>query len=394
MQQWIKIDIFIPCRLCISPNQLFKINMLKLRNPITVFSLIWIVCLIAINFRVSEVLDFDYSAIYQIFFLSIFAYISGYFFCDLLIYRYKNNRKISYKNLNPNKLFYNIIIFGSVFIILLNLLKYGPFPISNKKFDYFTYGSFKAFLFPSLLILFIFSDVYNKSISIIIKIISITILFLYISRGFIVILLSQVLITKYFLNKKLKFSKFVIVVSLFILITILLFGYIGELRTGNLIFINVMEIRKEYIDFNPGFLWILAYLSMPFANLNMLINHSFDHTFGLLSLQNSFPSFLHYLINAQTSFYRANLPNKYNTVPTYLGEIFIDYSYFGVILINVLLGFLGRYIYQKYKLCDDKYLYGIYISFLLFIPFDSNLFYFPFLLQYLLVVLIQKRYKI
>lgn len=102
-----------------------------------------------------------------------------------------------------------------------------------------------------------------------------TILLMYallLTRQVIISAVIQMFIIYYFLKPKIPIGK--IIVTVFV--GIIIFGLIGNIRTGYSEFLSVSLIDSKINPFFIGFYWVYMYLTMTIANLNKMFTISFN----------------------------------------------------------------------------------------------------------------------
>lgn len=347
-------------------------------NPIFIFIFIWIIMLVFWSLNIAYFFKEYYTLAFFLCLISIIFFSIGYFLIYLINNSFiiKEEKFLCILNKKKVNIFVFILLLLSIGVVILNFILYG-LPPFFKFFGYYTidylhYGKFKNLLFANLIFLFVISYFYkNIFISLFLKIFSLFILILYVSRGniiFMVLFYMFLVLT----DKRIKIYKIFIILLFLFIGVILLFQIIGEFRTGNEIFYNVMEIKDKYRIKNAGIIWIIAYMSMPFENLLEFIHHNIPMFLGENILSRSLPAFLSFNQNA-LSIYKNLLPNPYNTVPTYLGWIFFDFNWLGIIIFNFLIGLVSGYIFFIKK---NKLFLSLLLTCIFLIFFNDYFFFF------------------
>jgi len=177
------------------------------------------------------------------------------------------------------------------------------------------------------------------------------------------------------------------------LIGILIFGYIGDFRSGGETFRALAQPSQNYPNWLPsGFLWIYIYATTPLGNL---VNTSLRVT----PLNNIlFPNTLTFLLPtiAKTIIYGKGVApaaggelvaNSFNVSTAYVRP-FYDYGYFGLALYSVILGVVATYYWCNRRTFRNRLIYTIVTQCLVFSIFQDFLFFPTILGQILLIYLL------
>jgi oligosaccharide repeat unit polymerase len=118
------------------------------------------------------------------------------------------------------------------------------------------------------------------------------------------------------------------------LFTIVVFGYIGDIRSDREFFIMVAEPTFDYPDYMPsGFLWVYIYMVTPLNNLNFGINNFTAHYYPYSSLILLLPSIFRGFITDFTGYESNNFPlymetfNMSSFFPTLLGDFGFEFLF-------------------------------------------------------------------
>ena len=353
-----------------------------LSNPINIFLFTWLLIIFTYQLKIAYFFP-EYSIKeFAIPILCIFYFVLGFETVKILQKPQKQKVYKLYLSKQKFNMFISFLITMSLLIVIMNIEMFGlPPMMSFFGYDtsvYLEYGRFKGVLFALLIFIFIVSLYATKKISYLMKLFSIIVLLLYVSRGNIIFSI----ITYFFLliyENKINNKKLLILLSLFIIFTLLLFQILGELRTGTETFYNVLEIKDAYRLKNSGLIWLIAYISMPFANFLEVTNYN-NLYYGQNIISSSLPAFLSFN-SASIEFYKSIIPNQYNTVATYLVHIYLDFGIIGVIVYNYFLGIFASYLYHFSTNNLIKSIFLTVISLLFFID------YFFFFTTIVLIVL-------
>jgi oligosaccharide repeat unit polymerase len=170
------------------------------------------------------------------------------------------------------------------------------------------------------------------------------------------------------------------------LVTIFIFGYVGDIRGGGAdLFRALAQPSENYPSWLPsGFLWFYIYFTTPLSNL---VNTSiqtvplnsplFPNTLYFL-----FPTLIRNLIYGDVAFGTGgDLVNEsFNVSTAYIGPL-IDYGYIGMALFSILLGVIAAFYWRRRQTFQDGMIYTIIAQCLVLSIFWDFLFYMPFLSQ-------------
>ena len=197
-------------------------------------------------------------------------------------------------------------------------------------------------------------------------------------------------LTKRPLNKK----KFIFGLASVALAGIIVFGIIGNIRTGYDGFISVAGIDTNVPPIFVGFYWVYMYLTMSLANINNAVVLGINHFGGIYPAAKVFlPTVLSRAIFS---------PNVAVSVPDYLmtqafnvSGYFIDFyvgmGVLGVVMIAAIYGLLGGVIFKMLqKNASEKriVLYAVYLQIIILSFFFNHLLYLPSGFQLILVLVI------
>ncbi|WP_298766053.1 O-antigen polymerase [uncultured Polaribacter sp.] len=203
----------------------------------------------------------------------------------------------------------------------------------------------------------------------------------------------------YILTNKIKLAAMLKVVFCLCLV-IYVFGWAGDLRSGSSIaFINLVQPSSDYPTWLPsGFLWVYVYMVSPLNNLNFNIDIFPNLHFDPSPLISSFfPSFLRKEIFPSSNQFNFQLVNENLNVSSMFPKYLDSFGYFGSLLFYFFLGLFISFVYFKFKSKNTsiKWLFILVIIFhniilSVFVDFFFNL---VFLFQMFLHLYIAKSPK-
>lgn len=174
---------------------------------------------------------------------------------------------------------------------------------------------------------------------------------------------------------------------------ILVFGYIGDFRSGAAEFRSLALPTKAYPDWLPsGVLWVYIYVTTPVGNLvntahlfNPLHSLLFPNTTSLL-----FPTVLRDIVyggaaQASEAFSGNLVSQAFNVSTAYMGP-FQDFGWLGVALFSVALSMVAMYCWRL-KGLKGMLIYAVIAQCVILSVFFNHLFYLPVITQVFWIVL-------
>ena len=377
----------------------------KIFNPLTVFNAIWLIVLFLYQFKLSYLQrDLSIETI-QLFIYCILAFSISFIF----IYKFKfinkekkeNNMTISYSLIKKILIFWivseiiEILVSGGIPIIWM-LLKNGK--------TYFDFGIASVHGFMNALGLVIIMLCYylylkqkEKGIKdkklIAIVALMLTFYLCLITRQVIISAIIQLIVIKLYFRKKIPWKKLLI----FSAIGLILFGLVGNIRTGYDAFMKVAMMKNNVPPFLSGFNWVYMYLTMTVANVNNAVINNINNFGFLVVLKAYLPTIL---VNILYSGVSMNVPQTIVTNAFNVSGFFIDFyvssGVFGVVLISFIYGFLSSVIFKKVeKNRNEKNIlyYAVIIQIILLSFFYNHLLYLPSGFQFVFIFIIFKFFK-
>jgi oligosaccharide repeat unit polymerase len=176
---------------------------------------------------------------------------------------------------------------------------------------------------------------------------------LFMSRGFLIQAVIQVLIF-YMYRFKPRLTRSLILKALFFGACIVLFvGIWGDFRTGQPAFMSAMDIRDDMRQLPSSILWVDAYISLPLVNMIHLLRSFHSYDFGYFTVSTVTPPFLWHILSMRTpsELYQPIVlkyfPAHLNNMATYSAIPYIDFGWLGVVSFNLFLGVMIGY--SNYK---------------------------------------------
>ncbi len=319
-------------------------------RPVILFVLVWLMMLTALSFNVSYDSYPSMELPIYLFAASFVSLLVGYGLVRLLFPNQAAQGDVQEYVLNVRRLrrLNWILVAVAVVIMAVNLKLDGLPPafgfLSFDTTSYLEYGRLKQLLFPVLI-----SIVVNSSLDpsrlrkIALMAFGLLSLFLYVTRGEILAALLQVFFV-YSLTSRVNKKRLVVGAGAMLLGLAFLASLVGNNRTTQSSFFAVLQIRRELWEWPMISLWAISYFSIPVSNLCWIV-HSFH-------FQRPTWSFLY---PALPAFWTPAGPHDSVTgyshvvdgVHTYLASYYMDLSYPGIVLINIVLGIACAYIMRR-----------------------------------------------
>ncbi len=382
--------------------------MFKLKNPSILFIIIWIFVLLLYSLNYSLILTQlqDRTIIYII--LACIAFFSGTKFIRLVFLEKIFKPKLIFnENNNIRKnLKYFIIIW--IIFSLVEILYFKGVPMTSilgitSGSDRYTewglpslHGLLNAFLLTISNYFFFFFLKYKEKKYFYYFLICLIWPILLLTRQLLMsIVFDSVFI--FILYNKIRLKTIIKVLFAGVLI-ILVFGWLGDIRTGDS-FIELVSPSDNYPKWLPsGFLWVYIYVVSPINNINYNILNFQDFTFNLSPLlSNIFPSFIRdiFFSSANTGFQLVN--DSLNVSSMFL--VYLNsFGFYGSIIFYFFMGLILTYIYYKNvaSSSSNKWFFILVVllhnvCFSVFVDFFFNL---VFLFQIFLHIIIESRFKL
>jgi oligosaccharide repeat unit polymerase len=168
-------------------------------------------------------------------------------------------------------------------------------------------------------------------------------------------------------------------------VVVLVFGFIGDFRTGAEAFRFLAQPTKNYPDWLPsGLLWVYIYLVTPLNNLvnTSQITHPLYNVLFPNTLSSLLPTVLRKMVYGQEISTLATgdlVTHAFNVSTAYAGP-FQDFGYAGMILFSSLIGLVSMYFWKKTSL-RDLLIYTVLAQCLLLTVFFNHFFLLPIISQ-------------
>ena len=371
-------------------NQQSKVLFNIIFSPLFIFTIVWIISLVSYLFAIN--ISFIINPNYQILLFTFIVSYSIFFITYLSLainknYTTVNNiiKPILQINGYRLKLINRIILISIITIVLYNYHTFGGFPFySFFGYDvmvYYEYGRFKGLLIP-LLTIFGLLSIFKKNIvyRLVIIFFVVSLFVFYILRGPLLAFILQYFILDTLYKKKYSFLKRGAVVICLIFVTM---NVLGNLRSGNELFLTFFNIKPEFQDINSGILWFLMYITGSFSDLITTLQYQNHYLYGISTLNDILPAFIRFdPIVANPNLIFIDGPK------TYLAPFFEDFGWVGIIIINLIIAIMCFVIHNDSRFNNNLLIIPLLYSSISLIFFTNYFFYFSSIVQFFLSIFI------
>ena len=335
----------------------FNINVMSL---IYLNFIIWLFVSFLYSIRLSDILsEGSVGLIYLTGFLIPFIFFLGFYFSHIFFQKkiLISTSKSLFVDFHNLQLRTKQLTFFFIVFVLIEFIYCGYIPlismINGANISHFDFGvkslhglamSLGALLFTSWFFIYYI----QKRKSALFWMLCILLFFaLTVTRKMLVVSFLQSAMLIFFLRKKNMVSLKFIVLSILVLV---IFGLIGDVRTGRDLFLSLSKFNVKYPDWLPtGFGWFYIYLTTPIANFVNAIEMSTIHSYNFSFLQGLFPSFIRDLffeIDKNTFDNDWQISGAFNVSTGFIG-IYQSFGILGCIIFNFFSGFIYNILISK-----------------------------------------------
>lgn len=374
-------------------------------NPLSIFNAIWLVVILLYQLRLSVLQGkLDEKTIIT-FIICILLFSVSFIIGNLLLSKNKNTK------VKENKIIrYNIIKKMYIFWIVVEIIEtiYSKglpiiWKITGSAKTYMNYGiptvhGLMNAIGLCIVILSFYLYMYEKNnynkknkklLLIIVSILGFSLCL--ITRQVIVTAIIEIGVIYICFQKRIPWKKII----LLSLVGIIVFGIIGNFRTGYQEFLDVAVMKNEQIP-KPliGFYWVYMYLTMTVANVNNAVLLGING-YGITPIASVYiPTVISNLLFSNSSIKVPNyLVTQAFNVSGFFIEFYIAYGNLGVGIISFVYGILGAYIFSKIKRDESEkniLYYAIYLQIIVLSFFYNHLLYLPSGFQLVIIFIIFK----
>jgi len=256
------------------------------------------------------------------------------------------------KHINIAKLY---VVFAIITAITIaNYIRYGYLPImpilfkANESSNYITYGFFKYPVFGGAMLLIMLYPAMIKTLkSKVLLFFSVGIIVVFVSRGFLIQAAIQFIVFYFYRNRPRINVKFIILSVGLIVLTIIVIGMWGDLRSGKSALFTAMKIKSSMDGVPTPLLWVVTYISLPLENMTHILSGFTNYYYGKLTLASITPPFLWHVFSMKTPNELYDpivfhyLPSPLNNMSTYSAIPYIDFGWLGVACFNLGIGLIS-----------------------------------------------------
>jgi len=358
-------------------------------SPVFIFAFNWVLMLASLNAKVMYVTYSSMGIPLLLCVLSVGPFLLGHIVARVVFHREPGQDQPLTYDLDVTRLWnLNLLLsFVALLIIAFNWVTIGPPPALGDPTSYLTYGRFKQLLFPLLVTVVVNAtlDSSRKRMALF-AIFGIAGLSLYITRGLLMVALLQAFFV-FSLTTNISKRKLQAIAVGFLAFAILAVTLIGNARTSHGVFLEYLQIRHKFFGWPMAYLWLISYVSIPFSNLCWIFANANFHGPTFAFLYPLLPSFF------MPAYPHASVHNELTIIDgasTYLAGYALDFSYLGVYLANLALGFGCGWLVER-SLPKQILVSGILLTCLSFIFFSDMFLPLSTIIQLLIQYTMQKR---
>lgn len=375
----------------------------RLINPLTIFNLVWGIVLGIYQLQLSY-LQSPITAETIIVFICCILSFSLFFIIPFVTKTSKIQKKEKMDTVITYSKIKKLFIFW-IIIELIETVYSGGLPIiwklANSPKTYMDYGiptvhGFMNSIGLVLIMLSYYLYLYKKNNENVIdkhlkKILYVILFFNFclITRQVIISGIIQMIIIYLYFVKNIPWKKLLLIGG----VGIIIFGLMGNFRTGYDGFMNVAVMKQENI--NPlfiGIYWVYMYLTMTVANVNNAVMLGISG-YGMYPISTTYiPTVISNIlfVDSSVTIPKYLVTNAFN-VSGFFIDFYLGFGILGVAIISIIYGFLGSYIFKKViKTRNEKNIlyYAIYLQIILLSFFYNHLLYLPSGFQFIIVFIL------
>lgn len=319
-------------------------------NPLRLFFAVWLLMLATFQLRISYTSYPDISLALLLFAISAASYMIGYGTVSLA-YSAVGGASIGAKEYSIDRTrlrrFQLVALTIAIVVLIFNWKKYGLPPLFGffgaDTYLYGEYGALKQLLFPAFMVLFVTAPLESSPIRRwFFYFFGPTCALAYASRGYLLIMLFQILVV-FSLRTTLSKKKLYLIATTTLCFAIILSDIIGNGRSsyGSSALLGYMQIKRAYYDWPTSYLWMISYISSPISNMCWIVRvYHYDHT-SLSFLHSMLPGFAD---AASLEGGDLGSQNIVDGVHTYIAKYYLDLLWLGVFGINYIWGLISGYL--------------------------------------------------
>ncbi len=361
-------------------------------NPVVLFAIVWSIMLFTLSFHISYESYPDMSLPLLLFGISFIALLVGYWgWLFLIPATPASENSVSFiMSVTKLRKITAVFVVLAVAIMILNFKVDGlPPALGLLSFDtkmYLEYGRLKQLLFPLLITLVVNSYLEpTRARRIFLIAFGLLAMLLYITRGEILASLLQLFFV-FSMTTRMKMKKLVLVSGAVALGLALAASIIGSNRTAQASFFEVLQIKQQFREWPMTSLWVISYFSIPLSNLCWIVRDFHFEAATLSFLYPALPAFWTPAGGAHDTVLSSS--HVIDGVHTYIANYYMDLSFAGVVLANLVLG-VGCAIIVRRGIGRHLLTSAIFLGCMAYIFFVDNFIPLSTLLQFVIQGFVQ-----
>ncbi len=183
--------------------------------------------------------------------------------------------------------------------------------------------------------------------------------------------------------------KLIITLIVGCIVGIILFSVMGNMRTGEDMFLAVAQFKPKADWIPTSFKWIYSYMCFSISNIDNLIRMTPGCVnYGATIFNSLMPTAFNLTLPINQGFNYLIDPNF--NVSTFMPDIYIDFGVLGIAIFCLALGYAGRYFYRRVKEHDkvSVLIYAVICHNILLLFFTNMFLYLPIMFEFVLIPLI------
>ncbi len=383
------------CILCVAANR-FLLG--KLFNPVTVFVTIWYLLVLLYKLQWSAYLVPLDNKVYVILDAMVLSFTVLFVVGRMFVLHGRNN--MSYAVLGKRQIHQAFFLWFAFSIVEIAYSRGIPllWTVTGSGKTYFDFGipSLHGFLngFAQVIVClaFYYLLTHKKTLDMQLIIAVVLIYFvLIISRQVIMVSVIEMSVIYILVKRRVNYIGLVLAG----IATILIFGLIGNARTGYDTFLEVSKLDVHFPSFLSGFLWVYMYLVMTLANVNNLVLAPELHIHPMTVFSELVPSVISNtftpssVISDDREYMGTLLVTRNYNVSGFFRDYYAWTGIGGVMLIAAVYGLIGGITYRLWCQTPSErnvILYAISICIIGLSFFFDMMTYLPVVVQYFIVL--------
>ncbi len=195
-----------------------------------------------------------------------------------------------------------------------------------------------------------------------------------VTRKMIVVVFIQVALVSFTMRKR---NSFFLKLAVYSLLCILVFGLIGDIRTGRDLFIELSRIPNYPSWLPSGFGWVFIYITTPLLNLANAYSFAPDPTFDLSFMLKWLPSFIRsiFIDNDRSEVFLNfwQISGAFNVGSGFM-SMYLSFGTAGIFIFSFITGFLYKFLFLKVSNISWYLVFIIYTSCVYLLIFNNNFF--------------------